>query len=291
MLRKAFTLIELLVVIAIIAILAAILFPVFAQAKMAAKKTQSLSNSKQLNLGIQMYLADHDDVYPIGSGHCWYDPIEGGWAWDTQPYIKNLPILQDPSDPKSHLYWPSWFVGQPVVSISYAANGLIKWNGSDNESAGIMNEIQSRDENGAADSNCAGGVFNGGWFAGPSIVPASLVAHYSDTILLAGAFEKDNIFGPGTMLTDGTYWDWRTPQAMPLGTRNGQPYTVTVGTTVDTVNLDNRNGAVQVVYAGKGIFAFADGHVKTMAPVQTRPTYHYTPDAQDTDNMWNSRRP
>lgn len=59
---KAFTLIELLVVIAIIAILAAILFPVFAQAKEAAKKTQSLSNVKQQILGVTMYATDHDDV-------------------------------------------------------------------------------------------------------------------------------------------------------------------------------------------------------------------------------------
>ena len=62
--KKAFTLIELLVVIAIIAILAAILFPVFAQAKMAAKKTQSISNTKQVNLGLLLYLPDYDDLYP-----------------------------------------------------------------------------------------------------------------------------------------------------------------------------------------------------------------------------------
>ncbi|HEY0868042.1 MAG TPA: prepilin-type N-terminal cleavage/methylation domain-containing protein, partial [Fimbriimonas sp.] len=59
--NRAFTLIELLVVIAIIAILAAILFPVFAQAKAAAKKTASLSNVKQLNLGQIMYATDNDD--------------------------------------------------------------------------------------------------------------------------------------------------------------------------------------------------------------------------------------
>jgi prepilin-type N-terminal cleavage/methylation domain-containing protein len=62
--RKAFTLIELLVVIAIIAILAAILFPVFAQAKVAAKKTSAISNQKQVNTALQIYIADHDDVYP-----------------------------------------------------------------------------------------------------------------------------------------------------------------------------------------------------------------------------------
>lgn len=62
--RKAFTLIELLVVIAIIAILAAILFPVFAQAKASAKKSTAISNQKQIGLAIIQYCADNDDVYP-----------------------------------------------------------------------------------------------------------------------------------------------------------------------------------------------------------------------------------
>ncbi|CAN5480401.1 hypothetical protein BH11ARM2_BH11ARM2_07350 [soil metagenome] len=86
--RKAFTLIELLVVIAIIAILAAILFPVFAQAKEAAKKTQCLSNEKNIGLGLIMYMDDSDDMIPYGQywqtdGHAifWYEMV--------YPYIKN----------------------------------------------------------------------------------------------------------------------------------------------------------------------------------------------------------
>jgi prepilin-type N-terminal cleavage/methylation domain-containing protein/prepilin-type processing-associated H-X9-DG protein len=72
--KRAFTLIELLVVIAIIAILAAILFPVFAKAKEAAKKTHCVSNTKQTALAAMMYAADYDDTLPKhdNNGSCWY---------------------------------------------------------------------------------------------------------------------------------------------------------------------------------------------------------------------------
>src|SRR5437867_3596943 len=68
LLRTAFTLIELLVVIAIIAILAAILFPVFAQAREKARQTSCLSNAKQLGLALQMYTQDYDEVVPTNGG-------------------------------------------------------------------------------------------------------------------------------------------------------------------------------------------------------------------------------
>jgi prepilin-type N-terminal cleavage/methylation domain-containing protein/prepilin-type processing-associated H-X9-DG protein len=89
---RAFTLIELLVVIAIIAILAAILFPVFAQAKTAAKKTQDLSNMKQIGLGIMMYINDSDDVYPMDQYNASPDPtqwINYNWHSMVSPYIKS----------------------------------------------------------------------------------------------------------------------------------------------------------------------------------------------------------
>ena len=94
---KAFTLIELLVVIAIIAILAAILFPVFAQAKEAAKKTSCLANIKNLALGQLIYSNDYDDVYvPVATegvfshpNHGLYENQANIWYGILQPYIKN----------------------------------------------------------------------------------------------------------------------------------------------------------------------------------------------------------
>jgi prepilin-type N-terminal cleavage/methylation domain-containing protein/prepilin-type processing-associated H-X9-DG protein len=95
--KKAFTLIELLVVIAIIAILAAILFPVFAQAKESAKSTQCLSNMKQTSLSLQMYANDYDDFTINQVVHTTTDAsgnyVSGGyWFRNLQPYVKSWPL-------------------------------------------------------------------------------------------------------------------------------------------------------------------------------------------------------
>lgn len=89
--RQGFTLIELLVVIAIIAILAAILFPVFAQAKEAAKKTQDLSNIKNITLASIMYAGDHDDSLPWVLWPEFYSN-----AVRFQPYVKNKDVYKSP---------------------------------------------------------------------------------------------------------------------------------------------------------------------------------------------------
>jgi len=91
--KRAFTLIELLVVIAIIAILAAILFPVFARAKEAAKITRSLTQMKQLATSIMIYAGDHDDFFAPASNRSLgpgIDPII--WPEITLPYVKNKEI-------------------------------------------------------------------------------------------------------------------------------------------------------------------------------------------------------
>ena len=91
--RKAFTLIELLVVIAIIAILAAILFLVFAQAKLAAKRTSDLSNNKQIGLAVLMYVNDYDDTIPLAYivPNCsdWWTASMIDWKDLISPYVKN----------------------------------------------------------------------------------------------------------------------------------------------------------------------------------------------------------
>lgn len=150
---RAFTLIELLVVIAIIAILAAILFPVFAQAKLAAKKTQSLMNLKQMGTAVNIYVSDSDDQFPLGETN--YDPVGGynynrfipvpasqlgaaepQWKKDAanafvfnsmQPYMKNISMLQCPSFVQvitSGAFGPA---NQPtgLPNITYTYNGLL----------------------------------------------------------------------------------------------------------------------------------------------------------------------
>ncbi len=111
--KTGFTLIELLVVIAIIAILAAILFPVFARAREQARKTTCLSNLKQLGLAMMMYVQDYDECFPAprspqpyGSGGWWSDFWSGvwlgfrTWPYDLEPYMKNKQIVVCPSADK-----------------------------------------------------------------------------------------------------------------------------------------------------------------------------------------------
>ena len=95
--RAAFTLIELLVVIAIIAILAAILFPVFAQARDKARSAMCLSHSKQVGVSVMMYVQDYDEIYPKTY---YYEPSgrRVQWAYYLQPYVKNNAIFKCPTD-------------------------------------------------------------------------------------------------------------------------------------------------------------------------------------------------
>ncbi len=146
MFKKGFTLIELLVVIAIIAILAAILFPVFAQAREKARATTCLSNLKQLGTALILYQDDYDEKLPGGQSYFnqWVSDGDMGWMWTDQcmgyngyqcycygrwcewhmaSYVKNSKMFECPSagemamtgQPKS----PGYFLGTPCYFHSY----------------------------------------------------------------------------------------------------------------------------------------------------------------------------
>jgi prepilin-type N-terminal cleavage/methylation domain-containing protein/prepilin-type processing-associated H-X9-DG protein len=129
--NKAFTLIELLVVIAIIAILASILFPVFARARENARRTSCQSNMKQLGLGFMQYAQDYDERFPTGGVNTAGYPNEykwgGGWGTRVYPYVKSTGVYQCPSDSSvpygvTHVYNS---VTYPSYNVSYAYNSAI----------------------------------------------------------------------------------------------------------------------------------------------------------------------
>src|SRR5258708_3285633 len=128
--RKSFTLIELLVVIAIIAILAAILFPVFAQARESARKATCLSNEKQLALGWIMYAQDYDESFPMSAQ---LDPRGGQIFWQSmiEPYFKGGVRINaqygytDVSDKLSIYVCPDY--GVPAPAFDEAGNSIDGW--------------------------------------------------------------------------------------------------------------------------------------------------------------------
>jgi len=126
--KKGFTLIELLVVIAIIAILAAILFPVFAKAREKARQASCLSNIRQMSLGILSYAQDFDEYLPQ-TGR-WWDPLPHTqpyftyWYQCIEPYLKNTQILHCPSSTNANINNHNYGMVQQVVGYSGSRPGF-----------------------------------------------------------------------------------------------------------------------------------------------------------------------
>jgi prepilin-type N-terminal cleavage/methylation domain-containing protein len=147
--RNGFTLIELLVVIAIIAILAAILFPVFAQARDKARQTTCTSNTKQNALAFMMYINDYDETFPMAFGflnnqwywnyyhdapYNWRYPNPGPawtvfqvhWSNSIQPYVKNYGLYECPSCPPKRLSGVNYAAAATqTAKVAYTYNGLL----------------------------------------------------------------------------------------------------------------------------------------------------------------------
>jgi len=123
--KRGFTLIELLVVIAIIAILAAILFPVFAKARAKARQTSCLSNFRQISTAIISYCQDYDEAFPS-----WWDDGTRNWGSQVTPYMKNDQILYCPEaqtyfagDTQFVHFGLNWMYVSPLISVTNPTTG------------------------------------------------------------------------------------------------------------------------------------------------------------------------
>jgi prepilin-type N-terminal cleavage/methylation domain-containing protein/prepilin-type processing-associated H-X9-DG protein len=223
---KAFTLIELLVVMAIIAILAAILFPVFAQAKLAAKKAVSLSNMKQTALADQIYGNDYDDLTPAGG--YWFNPGNGdNLGWNDTPYNEWLAQGSPASTPEMAEFYPG---PDEETNPFYELFPYIKSMGMLQSPAASQDSYYSSTP-GAGNTNY---VTNGG------IEATSLDS--ADNIAGLITFSE----GP-TVIRLG----WTQPQKFPA-------------TNIHHENAIDDNWIGQTFSNGSGNYAFGDGHAKAM---------------------------
>ena len=273
---SGFTLIELLVVIAIIAILAAILFPVFAQARAKARQISALSNIKQLGLGVLMYSQDYDELYPTGLQQSWWDNT---WYRTTAPYVKNVDIFRSPSDPLGQGLLNGADVSWAGPRLTVVSNGYM---GNDvNGSFGLLGLI------GVSQPKRAD--VPGSWMEFPTERAQAGVSKPAETILLA---ERPHIFkdqgkypgnvlmwGPGAVVTGVNWWDTSgSPSLIPDGTR---------AVLADASDPTGPNGSILPQHQGKTNFCFADGHAKAMEPKATNPDPVKRPDL----NLWYAARP
>ena len=258
--KRGFTLIELLVVIAIIAILAAILFPVFAQAREKARGISCVSNEKQMGTAIMMYTQDYDEKYPQGMWDVWHN----SWAITTQPYIKNYGVYRCPDDAKKEQA-QSWLAGWSGIAISYGGNGYIVSDATGNHVKGVFTPMDQ------------------GWLGDSQSL--ATVAKVAETVMVTEKHNADaskngadgnNTDWYGNCFVGVSWWDWGAAGEIPDGTR-----------LLTAAYPMGQNGAVSAHHTELANFLMADGHVKAMHPAATNPD----PINRPADNMWDATRP
>lgn len=280
--RSGFTLIELLVVIAIIAILAAILFPVFAQAREKARGISCLSNTKQLGMAVLMYVQDYDENFPVGfSAISWTG--DDLWNQKVLPYIKNVNVFMCPDD-KTGLI--ELFGDWPQYEISYAANGSYgPWCCAPNWNSGFQLQGPMGVSN------------NSTWLDGDHLSDAAVTQpagtilisekHNSDVQAAVAAGYPNSTGNPGNL---NDFWITGIFGGTDLDNSGGwAPSNIPNGTLSPTVVYPNpagQNGSVSASHNGMANFLFCDGHSKSMHPGATDPD----PVNQPQNNMWNGTR-
>jgi len=281
--KRAFTLIELLVVIAIIAILAAILFPVFAQAKVQAKVTVALSNVKQTGLAIIMYENDYHDAFPLQWNN--YDPsgqYYHSWQGVIYPYTKNWgivlnPLIQAPSGGTAYFQRMEHMGGFPtaasepgVAAAGHEVNGnfLISpgtpFNGNrtiPGELNGLMGFGCDRTSTGNAYASCWGNGKAGSMDGSGSQVSTAIGAP-ADTSMITPASAWDYWVGIFGSIDPLKYCaDWSPPSYDVVPGSWGF-----VGPVAITGNPDNAHSGIGGCFYpnGRGMMVAVDGHAKTM---------------------------
>lgn len=257
--HHAFTLIELLVVIAIIAILASILFPVFAQAREKARQSTCLSNMRQIGLGLRMYSQDYDETYPLVNNDSWYT-----YDWvllrSTEPYIKNKAVWSCPNfftfganngpngRPLNSTYdgWNDWHYqpdGSPENAYAGGVHGYFMfltpqmWVGQDRTGSPAPSIYD----------------YIGGW---NRISPTQLLESDDETMYTKGAYFSNIPSEKGIIMTDYFYFDYARPNAKLIQFHNN------VGT--QNINRDGGDGGA----ANATNALWMDGHVKITHPLK-----------------------
>lgn len=230
--RRGFTLIELLVVITIVAILAAILFPVFAQAKASAKKTACLANTRQLGTAAMLYVADYDGLYPQDKRTSAHPEIEDADGSIDDPDNGSVFVMIYP------------YTGKPQIDESQISDQKLFACPSDPKPFDPDCEIINEEE-----PFVSSYLVNAGLVFGQS---ESDVAKPSDTIFFAE--RRSEPAGPALQFCSDIYHPWFNP-TNPVAPAN---------------EMDPLTGAIATTrHSGGANYVFTDGHAKTLRWGQT----------------------
>ena len=280
--KRGFTLIELLVVIAIIAILAAILFPVFGRARENARRSSCQSNLKQIGLALTQYVQDYDEQFPVTNQNNWQTP----WTLRVQPYIKSTQVFMCPSDADAGKLSPATGTdaGWAGVQISYSGNSYIgnvetsspAW---DWQVLGIFCNDQSYGSMASSKTRSLAQLAEPAQTIMVAEKHSEDVNKYEISKSRSGLFGVPSGFGYKAVISGQTWMEGEDAQRLPSGTVGGTAF----GT--------GRNGGVSTRHMETANFLFADGHVKAMRPAETNPTgdriaWNGTKNAVQRRNLW-----